>query len=461
MQTDAAFGTRPPRVHIAGRGLTPAARLVAGATLAALLALPLTTASAGDWQVKPKEFSIVNSKAEFHFDLKGYLQWDVRDYTNWDVNDPSLRFPTSEFPRRLRLGFEGEWHKLGYEVDFDLKRTPAPTTNVSTLVQAEPPEHLKNAFLDYRFRKALRLRAGNMKLPISPELLTSEGKVDFIERNMPASRLGTDRDWGGMLYGDIRKRLAYQVGVFAGDGRLNPERAGTTAAARLVVTATKGLDLGASFTQGKVKAQPESANNFDPKGLGFDGRGPSGYKFSDRHFVNGQRRRVGVDASFIRGSWSLKAEGLEGREQRIGQGSVCSQVGGGLVCDDMPDAFGRGWAVSGTWLVTGDKKSKTIKPRRPLGKGPGAIELGVRYEGLRFDDVGPDTGFAGFGPRARNVRPSGDKAFTGGVSWWPFEFFRAVGNVVVERFDDKLRAPDPARSGNYVTLVGRLQVLIP
>jgi phosphate-selective porin len=444
---------------------------------AAAFALLAAAASAGDWKVLPKELSIVNTKAQFHFDLKGYFQWDVRDYTNWEVrdNDPTLRFETSDFPRRFRLGFEGEWHKLGYELDFDLRRTPAPTTNVRTLAAAEPPEHLKNAFLEYKFSKALRLRAGNMKLPISPELLTSEGKVDFIERNMVATRLGPDRDWGAMLYGEFHKRFAYQVGVFAGDGRTNLDReltlegevvlrgfrAGTTAAARLVVTPAKGLDVGASFTQGNVKAEPDSAHDFDPKPLGFDGKGPSGYKFSDRHFVNGHRRRVGLDASFIRHSWSLKAEGLEGREQRLGQGSACSQVGAALVCDDMPDVYGRGWAVSGTWLVTGDKKTKSIKPRRPLGKGPGAIEIGVRYEGLRFDDSGPDTGFAGFGARARNVRPSGDKVITGGLSWWPFEFFRAVGNVVVERYDDKLRAPDPTRSGNYVTLVGRLQLLIP
>lgn len=436
-------------------------RLLVKALLAAALALYAGLASAGDWELKLSEFSLVNKKADFHFDLKGYFQWDVRDYNNWQVNDPSLRFETSDFPRRFRFGFEGEWRKLGYEVDFDMKRTPPPLTKVSTLAPAESPEHLKNAWLEYKFSKAVRLRAGNMKLPISPELLTSEGKVDFIERNMPASRLGTDRDWGLMLYGDVKKRLSYEVGVFKGDGRVNEERAGTTAAARLVITPARGLDVAASFTQGNVKAQAESANDFSPNALGFPGRGATGYRFSVRHFVEGRRRRLGLDAAFLRGPFSLKAEVIEGREQRLGQGTTCQEVGANFVCNDLPDVYGRGWVVSGTWLVTGDKKQRTLKPKRPLGKGPGAIEIGLRYEGLRFDDSGPDTGFAGSGNRARNVLPTGDKVLTGGLSWWPFEFFRAVGNVVVERYDEKLLAPVVNRPGNYVTLVGRLQVLIP
>jgi phosphate-selective porin len=117
--------------------------------------------------------------------------------------------------------------------------------------------------------------------------------------------------------------------------------------------------------------------------------------------------------------------------------------------------------VQATWLLTGDKKKQTIKPRRPLFHGPGAIEIGARYEELRFDDTGPDTGFAGVGNRSRNIRPAADTAFTGGLSWWPIQWVRLMGNVVIERFEDPLLAPEPGRTGDYVTLMWRVQLELP
>jgi hypothetical protein len=36
-----------------------------------------------------------------------------------------------------------------------------------------------------------------------------------------------------------------------------------------------------------------------------------------------------------------------------------------------------------------------------------------------------------------------------------------MGDVVVERYDDALRAPEPGKQGNYVSLIGRVQVHLP
>ena len=119
-----------------------------------------------------------------------------------------------------------------------------------------------------------------------------------------------------------------------------------------------------------------------------------------------------------------------------------------------------GWSATATWLVTGEKKTRTIRPSRSLFGGPGAVELAARYEELRFDDV-ENEGFESAGSRAANVRPAGYRAFTGGLSWWPRTFLRLMGDVVVERYDDALRAPQPGKEGNYVTLLGRVQVHLP
>lgn len=376
------------------------------------------------------------SRGDFRFNLTGYVQADLRRYPNWDVDESEgpLRADDREV-RRVRVGFEGRWRRLAFELDVDPQ---------------QEGDRLKDAYLELRVGRKLRLRGGHFKPPISPEFLTSAAKVDFIERSLLAGSLAPARDWGGMVHGELG-RAVYQVGLFAGDGRTRDERAETTAAARLLVTVADGFDVGASYAQGTVEAVGD-ARGLEPQPKGFLGASPSGFAYYVRHHVKGRRLRLGLDAAYTRGPWAVKAEALQGRERRLGQGAVL---------DDLPEEVATGWAVSGTWLVTGEKKERTIKPRRSLPGGPGAVEVGLRFESLRFDDVGPDAGFEGAGSRARNIRPAADRVLTGGVSWWPSRWIRLTGNVVVERYLDGLLAPERERRGNYLTLLGRMQVQVP
>jgi hypothetical protein len=89
------------------------------------------------------------------------------------------------------------------------------------------------------------------------------------------------------------------------------------------------------------------------------------------------------------------------------------------------------------------------------------VELGFRYDEIRYDDVGPDDGFAGAGNRSRNIRPATERCLTGGVSWWPRAFLRIEGNLVQERFEDSLLAPEPGRQENYLTVLVRFQIELP
>ena len=167
--------------------------------------------------------------------------------------------------------------------------------------------------------------------------------------------------------------------------------------------------------------------------------------------MNGRRLRWGADARLQKGPVSLWGEFLEATEERKGQGPSL---------EDLPDVRGRGWSTTSTWLVTGERKVRTIRPRRGLFAGPGAIELAARYEELWFDDVS-NKGFEAAGSRSGNIRPAGIKTVTGSLSWWPTGFLRFQGNLLVERYDDALRAPEPGKQGNYVSLVGRAQVHLP
>jgi phosphate-selective porin OprO/OprP len=418
-----------------------AARLLALALLG--LSAPACAADAAKpagprpgWQLEP--FGVKNAAAGFELRLSGYLQADFRSFVDWQVGDGSdPRHRAPEFAwRRLRVGFVGQWKQLSWNFDV------APAFDHA--------DEVKSAWLGLHAARRLGLRAGHMKLPVSPEFLTSAAKTDLIERAAVVNALGPQRDWGAVLEGELGHRLEYTAGTFDGDARTSPKSAGTTEAARLVVKPSRDVALGGSFSLGKVTADPGGPGvDTNPKGL--VGTSGSGYRFFPGVYVDGHRLRWGVDARWQQGPVALWGEYLEAREQRNGQG---------LSGEDLPDVRGRGWSATATWLVTGEPKARTMRPRRALPAGPGAIELAARYEGLRFDDVS-NQGPEAVGSRAGNIRPAGLRTFTGGVSWWPTIFLRFQGNVLVERYDDALRAPEPGRRGSYVTLVGRAQVHLP
>lgn len=404
------------------------------ASRALLLGLGVLAASSAAAADSPFEVK----RGDLRVQLTGYVQYDFRSFRNWEAGDEDtgeLRSDPREL-RRLRTGFELEWRWLALELDVDPR---------------DDGDELKDLYVDLGPTKAFHLRGGHFKLPVSPEFLTSASRTDFLERTMLANDIGPSRDWGVMVHGEPSKWFRYQAGVFRGDGRTARSRADWTAAARVVFAAAEDLDLGASFSQGDVEAEPELEGS-DPSPKGMIGEGPAGFEYYDRHFVNGRRLRVGADLAYTPGPVGFKAEYLEGREERLGQGSTF---------DDLPEQKARGWAGSFTWLLTGESKKARVEPKRPFPHGIGAIEIGGRYEELRFDDVDPDQGFSGAGNRARNIRPAADRVITGGVSWWPVHWVRFMGNVVVERYLDPLLAPEPGRRGNYVTLLARAQVAIP
>jgi phosphate-selective porin OprO and OprP len=405
------------------------------ALVAMMAASPIAAQEKG-WEFGPGA-KLSRPGSGFEFQLAGYVQEDFRhfsrDYKNERGELPEL--DETAILRRARIGIDAQWKRLTFEFDYDVH---------------DSLEHLKNLLGDLRISKAFHITAGNQKLPVSPEWLTTAAKIDFIERSLAADALAPGRDWGVKLSGDI-KALTYQLGVFKGDGRVDQSRAETTLAGRLEVNVLKGLELGVSASQGEVKA--DALEVVDPLARGVNVRAPSGFRLYERHFVDGTRRRLGADARLRRGPIGLRAEFLRMTSERHGQGSVF---------DDLPAEVASGWTASATWLITGDKKQRTIKPEHPLNHGGiGAVELGVRYDSLRVDDDGPDSGFEGAGSRARNIRPIGGQTWTGGLSWWPVEFVRFHGNAVVERYDDPLLAPVPGKKGNYVTLLARLQLSVP
>ena len=358
------------------------------AFIAAFAASALAASGAGAQPKKPEPppgwkveaFSLEKPSAGFRIALKGYIQADWSSYQDWTAEDAdgNSSLPPDFEWQRARIGLEGEWRRLSFEVDVD----PA----------FDKGDELKDLWIDLRLSKAFQIRGGNIKPPVSPEFLSSPAKTDFVERAAVVDSIGPNRDWGALVHGEISRVVEYQAGVFDGDDRASDGRAGTTAAARLVLKPARWLDFAGSFSQGDVQADPVGPG-LDPEPKGLSGTSVSGYRFFPSVHVNGRRLRWGADARVQAGPFSLWGEFLETREQRKGQGPTLL---------DLPEVRANGWSATATWLVTGEKKARTIRPDRSLFGGPGAVELAARYEELRFDDV-ENEGFESAGqPRGQH-----------------------------------------------------------
>lgn len=375
-----------------------------------------------------------NSKVE----IAGYIQEDFRHF-DWSVRGDETGadlFPTREL-RRARLGVQAVLGHVSLEIAADPRDSQAGS-------------HLKDATVGYQFSKHFNLLAGHFKPPFSQEFLTSASKTDFVER-APLADLAPDRDWGAAATGEVGK-LEYAIGVFAGDGNGAQQRSKTSGAGRLSVHVLKGFSIAGSFMQGKVQADPR-VGAVEPSAKGTSGKALSGFTFWNRAHVNGTRQRTGVDFTYGRGPFRVRGEWLREQENRDGQGSTGQNI---------PDIRGQGWAVGGSYVLTGEKKGSTVEPTKSVFQGgKGALEVVARAEGSKFDDTGDPSGFAGYGNRARNIAPSGYKALEAGVNYWASNFLKFQGSALWESYNDPLIAPVPGNKGRYFTLVGRIQVMIP
>ena len=378
--------------------------------------------------------------ARIDFRLK--FQGDFRGFS------PQLETKAGLFDlHRRRIGVEGTFLKhFEYEVERELRR--------------EDP--WRDVFVNFRYLRDFQIKAGKFKLPFSLDQLTAPADLDFIFRSRAAELLSPGRDLGITAHGRFfRRGLHYEGGLFLRDGenaRLgdNPG-AERTFAARVtgaplrllpLPSRLKTIELGGAFTSSTV---PEG-----PKGL--PGRMISRRNiFPDpdpdlRMFVRGQRLRLGAELSWMPGPFSVKGEFLHVRDQRRGQG---------LRGDDLPDYLCRGWYLAGAWAVTGESKREGLdKPRRdfPRERGPGAVELAMRYEQIRFGSS-EHPGRPLRHQRAANILSNSDRVWTFGVNWYWNRWVKIQFNGVRERIEDAQRSPIPGRERFWARLV-RLQFVM-
>jgi len=395
-------------------------------------------AAAQDVRFPPPSLRIGEFRADLH----------VRVHVDLRALDSDPEVAPDEFDlRRFRISLEGRiYDDLEYEVD------------VSALDSDNP---WRDVFLNYRKFRGAEVRAGKFKIPFGLDQLTSEFSNNFIERSLIGTQIAPGRDKGVMVHGRARDWLRYQGGWFLHDGDnmlfvedleqnefLDESPVDNTIAGRVEVTPwehTRGLlrrlQVGGDFTRGNVA-----------DGLfGMRGRTVREFTFFEPMYVSGERTRLGLDALWTTGPFSVSAEYNRLTDQRNGKG----------VGDvDLPDVIAQGWYLAGTWAVTGERKAGGIEPRHPIFQGgSGALELVARFDELRFssDGTGGEPPFRN--PRAANILPNRDRVVTLGGNWYLNRYGRILFNAVRETIQDSLRSPMPEKT-RYWTGVLRLQFVM-
>ncbi len=363
--------------------------------------------------------------AGFTIAPRGYVQFDWRGFPDWTVSPGTGRLnPDTLEVRRARVGVEGGWRSLSYEFTID----PAEADGVD----------VRDAYGQWRFSRALRVRVGQFKLPGSRAYGQSARTLDYLERPAYALAVASGRDIGAMVTGRAGRRLGYEAGLFAGDGNGRRSRAGITGAARVEWRFARDLDVAGHTSIGRTSAVDEDPAN------GLEGRSSSGYRFFERVYVDGRRFRTGVDAEWTPGRWRVTSEFLRAEDARDGQG---------LDLEDLPAVVAKGWSA---------------EVARAFGRRSGAarsrvreFDLGLRFDALGLDDSGPATAADSVRPRATDIRARGVRTLTTTVSWQPVRWARVIGQAGLEHFTEARSAPEPGNQGTYFTGGTRLQFELP
>jgi phosphate-selective porin OprO/OprP len=420
---------------------------VAVIAVVALLVLLAPVAAAGQdrrglvWDDRPK---IVFGE-DLTVELKGRIQLD------WRWFDPDLGEELFDF-RTLRLGLKGD---LTRHFEWEIERA------AEEIEERWQPGDWKDVYINWRTFHAVRVKAGRFKMPFGLEQNTSVSDLDFAFRSLGSAIITPARDTGAMVYGELLDgSLVYEGGVFEHDGDngaldepqfvedgQEAEDVGPSVAVRVtgeifrrlpMPDRLKGAEVAVAYTTAQV---PEGLNS-------LKGEGVWGDDFFEPVYVNGRRQRLGFQFDWSPGPTGFKAEWMQSREERQGQGNRN---------EDLSDFIGEAWYASATWLVTGEDKDSDVQARRPVFQGGfGAVEIGIRYDSLTFRSASTD-GPAYTNPRADHLVPNSSSNVTFGGNWLLNRWVKVIANGIHTTIDDETRTPVSGVTSYWSGLV-RLQV---
>jgi phosphate-selective porin OprO and OprP len=149
---------------------------------------------------------------------------------------PDSREEVAFLVRRARLLLSGTLLSPDLQYYFQLGLAPRD-------MEADLLIPLRDAHVTWTGIPNLSIRVGQMKVPFNRERVISSSALQLVDRSPVNAELTLDRDMGIQVFGtdlfDLGGYLGYQIGVFAGDGRLRlNEGAGLLYVARLQIQPT-------------------------------------------------------------------------------------------------------------------------------------------------------------------------------------------------------------------------------
>lgn len=183
-------------------------------------------------------------RGRLHYDLHGFFGPGVQDVS---AADGGTGLKTRLFARRLRFELAGELlHAVDFLLGVDFGQPianangktqssassggQAPTADTQRWAAVQAPSasaQIANAWVNVRAGKSLNFMIGQEKAPFSLENRTSNNTHRWMERKLPirAFVFPSGKEIGVTIWGDVGKEkwLAYEGGIFAGDGQNRPQ----------------------------------------------------------------------------------------------------------------------------------------------------------------------------------------------------------------------------------------------
>lgn len=254
-----------------------------------------------------------------------------------------------------------------------------------------------------------RVRLGQTKLPLGFEGNTATRSSLFLENSLPTQAFYPGRriglDWAF-------EQPAYLVNAGYYGNDLQGNNRGRVFAARAAWTPRKAagdvLHLGIAGTRERPDGEIDGRGNVVPASARWRARPEAGLtptRLVDSGTLTGAERveRVGMEALWIHGPWSLQAEHMGQRTQRTA---------------GRPSYAADGGYIAGSWILTGESRVYTGgNVGNPVPQGSaGAFELTARRSWIDLDDAGIAGG------RQRN--------WTVGANWYPNRYLKLQANYV-------------------------------
>jgi phosphate-selective porin OprO/OprP len=341
-------------------------------------------------------FSFSSADTNFVVALHGLLQLDSRTF----FKDGGIKGNDSFILRRARPILQGTVFR-----DFDFLFVP--DFGGSTV-------QIQDAYLTYRFRPELQLRAGKFKSPVGLEQLQADPATSFNERSL-VTDLVPNRDVGVELLGDFADGVvSYAAGILNGA----PDYSSTTTnadfddnkafAGRLFLQPFKttslsalqglGFGVGGSYEVDRTTNAPSLTPGFTTDGQ------QKFFAYSSGVAGNGTHWRLSPQGYYYYGPASLLAEYV------ISDQDVSDSKG------DSADLHNTAWEVSAGWVLTGEDAAYVgVSPSHsfdPLNGHWGALQLVARYAELNVDNAAFPT-FA-----SSSASASAAQAWAVGLNWY-------------------------------------------